>query len=195
MGADNICIKDMANLLLPYDAYNLVKAIKAEVNLPVHLHTHNTTGTGDMTNLKACEAGVDIVDTALSPFGNGTSQPATEPLVATLKGTEYDTGLDLKLLAEIAEYFRTVADKLTKEGFIDSKILRVDTNTLIYQIPGGMLSNLVNQLKEQGAEDKYQEVLNEVPRVRKELDIRRLSRHQPNSRNSGCFECDIWRKV
>lgn len=169
MGADNICIKDMANLLLPYDAYNLVKAIKAEVNLPVHLHTHNTTGTGDMTNLKACEAGVDIVDTALSPFGNGTSQPATEPLVATLKGTEYDTGLDLKLLAEIAEYFRTVADKLTKEGFIDSKILRVDTNTLIYQIPGGMLSNLVNQLKEQGAEDKYQEVLNEVPRVRKEL--------------------------
>ena len=104
-----------------------------------------------------------------SPFGNGTSQPATEPLVATLKGTEYDTGLDLKLLAEIAEYFRTVADKLTKEGFIDSKILRVDTNTLIYQIPGGMLSNLVNQLKEQGAEDKYQEVLNEVPRVRKEL--------------------------
>ncbi|MFW5780359.1 MAG: oxaloacetate decarboxylase subunit alpha [Bacillota bacterium] len=169
MGADNICIKDMANLLLPYDAYDLVKAIKAEVNIPVHLHTHNTTGTGDMTYLKACEAGVDIVDTALSPFANGTSQPATEPLVATLEGTQYDTGLDRILLAEIAEHFKKVSDRLTTEGFINPKILRVDPKALIYQVPGGMLSNLVNQLKEQGAEDKYQDVLNEVPKVRKEL--------------------------
>ena len=169
MGADIICIKDMANLLLPYKAFELVQAIKAETNLPIHLHTHNTTGTGDMTYLKACEAGVDIVDTALSPFGNGTSQPATEPLVAALQGTEYDTGLDLILLTEIAEHFKAVADRLTKEGFINPRILRADVNALIYQIPGGMLSNLVNQLKEQGASDKYHLVLEEVPRVRKEL--------------------------
>lgn len=169
MGADIICIKDMANLLLPYKAFELVQAIKAETNLPIHLHTHNTTGTGDMTYLKACEAGVDIVDTALSPFGNGTSPPATEPLVAALQGTEYDTGLDLILLTEIAEHFKAVADRLTKEGFINPRILRADVNALIYQIPGGMLSNLVNQLKEQGASDKYHLVLEEVPRVRKEL--------------------------
>lgn len=169
MGADILCIKDMANLLLPYTAYDLVKAIKAEVDIPIHLHTHNTSGTGDMTYLKACEAGVDIVDTALSPFGNGTSQPATEPLVATLAGTKYDTGLDLNKLTDIADYFKTVSDRLTKEGFINPKILRVDVKALIYQVPGGMLSNLVNQLKEQGSEDKYQQVLEEVPRVRKEL--------------------------
>jgi oxaloacetate decarboxylase alpha subunit len=169
MGADILCIKDMANLLLPYAAYDLIKAIKSEVDIPIHLHTHNTTGTGDMTYLKACEAGVDIVDTALSPFGNGTSQPATEPLVAALQGTPYDTGIDLTLLTDIAEHFKTVADRLTKDGFINSKILRVDVNALIYQVPGGMLSNLVNQLKEQGASDKYQQVLDEIPKVRKEL--------------------------
>lgn len=169
MGADIICIKDMANLLLPYDAYELVKAIKAETNVMVHLHTHNTTGTGDMTYLKAAEAGVDIIDTALSPFGNGTSQPATEPIVAALKGTERDTGLDLTLLTELAAHFSKVADRLTKEGFLSSKILRVDVNALIYQVPGGMLSNLVNQLKEQGASEKYQDVLEEIPRVRKDL--------------------------
>ena len=137
MGADTICIKDMANLLLPYEAYELVKRIKQKVSVPIHLHTHNTTGTGDMTLLKAIEAGVDIVDTALSPLGNGTSQPATEPLVATLKGTEYDTGLDLNLLSEISKHFRKVAERLEKDGWLDKKVLRVDTNTLLYQVPGG----------------------------------------------------------
>ncbi len=169
MGADIICIKDMANLLLPYDAYSLVKAIKQSVDIPVHLHTHNTSGTGDMTNMKAIEAGVDIVDTALSPLANGTSQPATESLVATLKGTERDTGLDLELLNEISAHFKKVAERLTKDGYLNPKVLRVDVNALIYQVPGGMLSNLINQLKEQGASDKYQEVLAEVPRVRKDL--------------------------
>ncbi len=169
MGADILCIKDMANLLLPYDAFNLVKAIKSSVKIPVHLHTHNTSGTGDMTYMKAIEAGVDIIDTALSPLANGTSQPATEPIVATLKGTERDTGLDLELLNEIAKHFKGVAERLTKDGFLNPKVLKVDVNALIYQVPGGMLSNLINQLKEQGASDKYLEVLEEVPRVRKDL--------------------------
>ena len=169
MGADIICIKDMANLLLPYDAYTLVKAIKSEVNVPVHLHTHNTTGTGSMTYLKAAEAGVDIVDTALSPMANGTSQPGTESLVATLQGTERDTCLDLTLINEISNHFRGVAERLQKDGFLNPKVLNVDVNTLLYQVPGGMLSNLINQLKEQGASDKYQEVLAEVPRVRKDM--------------------------
>lgn len=169
MGADIICIKDMANLLLPYETYELVKSIKERVNLPVHLHTHNTCGTGEMILLKAIEAGVDIVDTALSPLGNGTSQPATEPLVATLAGTEYDTGLDLTKLTELAAYFRKVAARLKTDGFLSEKVLQVDVNALIYQVPGGMLSNLINQLKQQGAEDKYEQVLEEVPRVRKDL--------------------------
>ncbi|MBQ2119157.1 MAG: oxaloacetate decarboxylase subunit alpha, partial [Clostridia bacterium] len=129
-------------------------------------HTHNTTGTGDMTNLKACEAGVDIVDTALSPLANGTSQPSTEALVATLKGTERDTGLDLVALNKAAAYFRTVADKLKKEGILDPKVLNVDSKTLLYQVPGGMLSNLLSQLKQAKAEDRYYDVLAEVPRVR-----------------------------
>jgi oxaloacetate decarboxylase alpha subunit len=169
MGADTICIKDMANLLLPYDAYSLIKRLKSEVDVPIHLHTHNTTGTGDMTYLMAMQAGVDIVDTALSPFGNGTSQPATEPLVATLKGHERDTGLDLNALSEAAKHFRTVFDRMKKEGLISDKSLRVDTNTLLYQVPGGMLSNLISQLKQAKAEDKYYEVLAEVPRVRKDF--------------------------
>ena len=169
MGADIICIKDMAALLLPYQAYDLIKAIKAAVKIPVHLHTHNTAGCGDMTLLKAAEAGVDIVDTALSPFGNGTSQPATESLVATLQGTDRDTGLDLKLLTDIASHFKGVAKELEDEGFINEKVLRVDINALIYQVPGGMLSNLINQLKQQNASDRYTEVLEEVPRVRKDM--------------------------
>lgn len=169
MGADSICIKDMANLLLPYDAYSLVKKLKAEVDIPIHLHTHNTTGTGDMVLLKAAEADVDIVDTALSPLGNGTSQPATESLVATLKGQPRDTGLDLNALSECAKYFRTVYDRLKKDGLISDKSLRVDTNTLLYQVPGGMLSNLIKQLKDAGAEDKYYDVLAEIPRVRKDF--------------------------
>ena len=169
MGADTICIKDMANLLLPYDAYKLVSELNRSVSVPIHLHTHNTAGTGDMTNLMAAQAGVDIVDTALSPLANGTSQPATESLVATLQGTDRDTGLDLVKLNEAAAYFRTVADKLKKEGILDPKVLSVDTKALIYQVPGGMLSNLLNQLKQAKKEDKYYEVLAEVPRVRKDF--------------------------
>ena len=169
MGADILCIKDMANLLLPYEAFELVKAIKAKTTLPLHLHTHNTSGTGDMTYLKASEAGVDIVDTALSPLGNGTAQPATEPLVASLAGTDRDTGLNLKKLNDIAVHFKGVAERLKKEGFLDPKVLSVDVNALIYQVPGGMLSNLISQLKEQNASDKYLEVLEEVPRVRKDM--------------------------
>ena len=169
MGADVICIKDMANLLLPYDAYSLVKKLKESVNVPIHLHTHNTTGTGDMTYLMACQAGVDIVDCALSPFANGTSNPSTEALVATLKGTERDTGLDLTALSEIAAHFRGVADRMKAEGTLDPKVLNVDTKTLIYQVPGGMLSNLISQLKQASASDKYYEVLAEVPNVRKDF--------------------------
>ncbi|HEY8444445.1 MAG TPA: oxaloacetate decarboxylase subunit alpha [Clostridia bacterium] len=166
MGADIICIKDMANLLLPFEAYELVKALKDAVKVPIHVHTHNTAGTGDMVYLKAIEAGCDIVDTALSPFGNGTSQPATEPLVATLKGTQYDTGLDLELLDKAAEYFRGVAEKYKKQGIISPNVLSVDIKALIYQVPGGMLSNLISQLKQQGALDKLDAVLAEVPKVR-----------------------------
>jgi len=169
MGADNICIKDMANLLLPYDAYSLVKRLKSEVDVPIHLHTHNTTGTGDMTYLMAVQAGVDIVDCALSPMANGTAQPATESLVATLRGTEYDTGLDLTKMAEAAKHFRKIAQKLQEQGNLNPKVLSVDTNTLIYQVPGGMLSNLISQLKEAKQEDKYYDVLAEIPVVRKDF--------------------------
>ena len=168
-GADTICIKDMANLLLPYDAYSLVKALKKEISVPIHLHTHNTTGTGDMTYLMAIQAGVDIVDTALSPMANGTAQPATEALVATLQGTEYDTGIDLNHLSSIAAHFRKIADKMKAEGTLDPKVLNVDPNTLLYQVPGGMLSNLISQLKQAKAEDKYYDVLAEVPRVREDF--------------------------
>ncbi len=169
MGADVICIKDMANLLLPYDAYSLVKKLKERIGVPIHLHTHNTTGTGDMTYLMASQAGVDIVDTALSPLANGTSQPSTEALVATLQGTGRDTGLDLAKLSEAAAHFRTVANKLKEEGFLDPKVLNVDTKTLLYQVPGGMLSNLLSQLKQANAEDRYYEVLAEVPNVRRDF--------------------------
>lgn len=169
MGADTICIKDMANLLLPYTAYELVSRLKKELSIPIHLHTHNTSGTGDMVYLKAAEAGVDIVDTALSPMANGTSQPTTESLVATLQGTDRDTGLDLNKLSEAAAHFRKVAQRLQDEGSLNTKVLHVDTNTLLYQVPGGMLSNLVSQLKQAHAEDKYYDVLAEVPRVRKDF--------------------------
>lgn len=169
MGASAICVKDMANLLLPMDAYSLIKRLKETVSIPIHLHTHNTTGTGDMVNLMAAMAGVDIVDTALSPLANGTSQPATESLVATLKGTVRDTGLDQSKLSEAAAHFRKVAARLQNEGILDPKVLRVDTNTLLYQVPGGMLSNLISQLKQAGKEDKYYDVLAEIPRVRKDF--------------------------
>ena len=171
MGADIICIKDMANLLLPYTAYELVSRLKQKLKPEtlVHLHTHNTAGTGDMVNLKAIEAGCDIVDTALSPLGNGTSQPATEPLVATLKGTKYDTGIELSDLNELTKHFNKVAARLTEDGFLSPKVLKVDVNALIYQVPGGMLSNLISQLKQAGASDKLIDVLEEVPRVRADL--------------------------
>ena len=169
MGADAICIKDMANLLLPMDAYSLVKALKETVSVPIHLHTHNTSGTGDMTLLMAAYAGVDIVDTALSPLANGTAQPATESLVATLQGTVRDTGLDLGKMSDAAVHFRKIAQRLTEVGNLNPKVLNVDTNTLLYQVPGGMLSNLISQLKEAGKEDKYYDVLAEIPRVRKDF--------------------------
>ncbi len=169
MGADTICIKDMANLLLPYEAESLVKKLKKNVKVPIHLHTHNTTGTGDMVYLKAAEAGVDIVDTALSPLANGTSQPATEALVATLKGTDRDTGMNISDFTDAAAYFRNVAAKLKAEGYLDPKVLNVDVKTLIYQVPGGMLSNLISQLKQAGAENRLYEVLAEVPNVRKDF--------------------------
>ena len=158
----------MANLLLPMDAYSLVKRLKETVSIPIHLHTHNTTGTGDMVYLMAAMAGVDIVDTALSPLGNGTSQPATEALVATLQGSTRDTGLDLGKMSEAAVHFRKIAAKLKEQGSLDPKVLNVDTNTLLYQVPGGMLSNLISQLKQAGKEDKYYDVLAEIPRVRKD---------------------------
>ena len=169
MGADIIYIKDMAGILLPYTAYELVKGIKKVVKVPVHLHTHQTSGTGNLTYLKAIEAGVDIIDCALSALGNGTSQPATEPMVAVLQGTEYDTGLDLKTLNELSSYFDKVADRLKKDGWLTEKSLKTDVRALIYQVPGGMLSNLVGQLKKLGAMDRYDEVLAEVPNVRKDL--------------------------
>ena len=169
MGADTICVKDMANLLLPMDAYSLIKALKESVSVPIHLHTHNTSGTGDMTYLMAAFAGVDIVDTALSPLANGTAQPATESLVATLAGTVRDTGLDLTKMSEAAVHFRKIAQRLKEAGSLDPKVLNVDTNTLLYQVPGGMLSNLISQLKQAGKEDKYYDVLAEIPRVRQDF--------------------------
>ena len=168
MGADSICIKDMAGLLTPYVAYDLVKGIKKAVKLPLELHTHYTSGVASMTYLKAIEAGVDIVDCALSPMAMGTSQPPTEPLVATLAGTEYDTGLSLDKLSEISAYVKTLREKYLESGLMNTKVLGVDINTLKYQVPGGMLSNLVSQLKQQGKEDQFDEVLKEIPEVRKD---------------------------
>ena len=169
MGADSICIKDMAGLLLPYKATELVTALKEATSLPIELHTHYTSGVASMTYLKAVEAGVDVIDCAISPFAMGTSQPATEVMVETFRGTPYDTGYDQNLLAEIADYFRPYRDKCLEEGLLNPKNLGVNIKTLLYQVPGGMLSNLTSQLKEQHAEDKYYEVLEEVPRVRKDL--------------------------
>jgi len=169
MGADSICIKDMAGLLLPYTAYELVSKIKQNVNIPISLHTHYTSGVGDMTYLKAIEAGVDIVDTALSPLALGTSQPATESIVATINGSEYETGIDLEKLNTITKYFNEVKEKYIDNKTLDTKVLGINPNILTYQVPGGMLSNLVSQLKEQNAIEKYEEVLQEIPRVREEM--------------------------
>lgn len=166
MGASSICIKDMAGLLTPFAAYDLVSGMKKAVKIPIQLHTHYTSGLASMTYLKAIEAGVDVIDCAMSPLALGTSQPPTESMVAALKGTPYDTGYDLNLLSEIADYFRPLREEYIKSGLLNPKALSVDANTLKYQVPGGMLSNLISQLKQQGKEDKYEEVLNEVPRVR-----------------------------
>lgn len=167
-GADSICIKDMAALLTPYDTQNLVSAIKKAVDLPVQVHTHYTSGLASMCLLKGIEAGADMIDTAMSPLALGTSHAPTESMVAALKGTEYDTGLDLVLLTEIRDYFMQLRNRYIKEGLLDPKMLAVDANALIYQVPGGMLSNLLSQLKQAGKEDKLDEVLREVPAVRKD---------------------------
>ncbi len=169
MGANSICIKDMAGLLVPYEAERLVKALKEGTSLPIQLHTHYTSGVAAMTYLKAVEAGCDVIDTAISPMAMGTSQPATEVLVETFKGTPYDTGLDQTLLAEIADYFAPLREKYIESGLMSTKVMGVNIKTLLYQVPGGMLSNLVSQLKEAGQDDKLRDVLEEVPRVRKDF--------------------------
>ena len=168
-GADSICIKDMAGLLIPYEAEKLVTELKKAVKVPIQLHTHYTSGVASMTYLKAIEAGVDVVDCALSPLAMGTSQPATEPLVKSLEGTPYDTGINLDALTEVADYFKPLREKYLASGLMNTKVMGVDINTLKYQVPGGMLSNLVSQLKQQNAEDKFEEVLKEIPRVREDL--------------------------
>jgi oxaloacetate decarboxylase alpha subunit len=169
MGADSICIKDMSGLLTPYYGYELISAIKKAVNVPIQLHSHATSGLASMTYLKAIEAGVDIVDTAISPFALGTSQPPTESIVETLRGSEFDTGLDLDKLNKIADHFKPLREESLKSGLLNPKVLGVNINTLRYQVPGGMLSNLVSQLTMQNALDKFDEVLKEVPRVREDL--------------------------
>lgn len=169
MGAKSLCIKDMAGLLVPVKATELVTVLKEAVDIPIDLHTHYTSGVAAMTYMKAVEAGCDIIDTAMSPFSMGTSQPATEVMVEAFKGTPYDTGLDQNKLAEIADYFRPLREEALKSGLMNTKVLGVNIQTLRYQVPGGMLSNLVSQLKEMGQEDKYEKVLEEVPKVRKDF--------------------------
>ncbi len=168
MGANSICIKDMSGLLKPFDAFQLVKSLKKTVKIPIHLHTHYTAGLGSMTLLKAIEANVDGVDTAISPLAMGTSHTPTESLVATLSNTPYDTGLELEKLDVVAKHFNKIREKYLADGLIDPKVLKVDVNTLRYQVPGGMLSNLISQLKMAGKSDKLDEVLEEVARVRED---------------------------
>lgn len=167
-GAASICLKDMSGLLTPYRTYSLIKSLKESVSIPVQLHSHYTSGLASMVHLKGIEAGADIIDTAMSPLALGTSHPATESMVAALQGTEYDTGLDLKKLSEIRDFFEKLREKYIESGLLDPKMLGVNANTLLYQVPGGMLSNLNNQLKQAGKEDKLEEVLEEVPRVRED---------------------------
>ena len=169
MGADSICIKDMAGLLKPYDAYELVKTIKESVKVPVQLHTHYTAGLASMTLMKAVEAGVDVIDTAISPMALGTSQPPTEALVAALEGTPYDTGIKLTELDKITKHFTPLREKYLANGLLNPKALKVDVNALVYQVPGGMLSNLMSQLAQAGKSDQLIEVLEEVPRVRADV--------------------------
>ena len=169
MGADSICIKDMAGLLKPYDAYDLVKAIKESVKVPIQLHTHYTAGLASMTLMKAVEAGVDVIDTAISPMAMGTSQPPTEALVAALQGTEYDTGISLTDLDKVTKHFAPLREKYLANGLLNPKALKVDVNALVYQVPGGMLSNLMSQLAQAGKSDQLTAVLEEVPRVRADV--------------------------
>jgi oxaloacetate decarboxylase alpha subunit len=169
MGAHSLCIKDMAGLLVPYQAEILIKALKSATKIPIQLHTHYTSGVASMTYLKAVENGCDVIDTAMSPFALGTSQPATEVMVEVFKGTPFETGFDQQLLAEIADYFRPLRDESLANGLLNPKVMGVDIKTLLYQVPGGMLSNMVSQLKEQNAEDKYYDVLREIPRVRQDM--------------------------
>lgn len=169
MGADSLCIKDMAGLLLPYKAYELVSTLKKSTKLPIELHTHYTSGMASMAAMKSVEAGCDIIDTALSPFALGTSQPATDVMVKAFEGTEYDTGLDINKLIELAKYFNKYREECLKTGLLSPKVLGVNVNTLKYQVPGGMLSNLISQLTEAGKLDKLDEVLEEIPRVREDF--------------------------
>ena len=176
MGVDSICIKDMSGILLPYPAEELIKELKKAVKVPIEVHSHFTSGIANQTYMKAIEAGADIIDTAISPLGNGTSQPATEPMIASLKGSKYyPNEINMDLLLEVSEYFKGLRDKYIEEGLLNIKLLNVDVNTLIYQVPGGMLSNLVSQLKSQGREDKFEEVLKEVPKVREDRKSTRLN--------------------
>ena len=167
-GADSICIKDMAGLINPTVATELVTALKSQLKIPVNLHTHYTSGLDSMSCLKAIEAGVDIIDTAMSPLALGTSHPATESMVAALQGTPYDTGLDLKKLDVVRAHFAKLRQKYLDNGLLSPKVMGVDANTLLYQVPGGMLSNLVSQLKQAGKEDQFEDVLKEIPNVRKD---------------------------
>ena len=186
MGANSICIKDMAGLLKPYDAYELVSLIKQNVKIPVQLHTHYTSGLASMTVLKAIEAGVDIVDTAISPLAMGTSQPPTESLVAALSGTEYDTGLDLAQLDKICKYFTPIREQFMENGLLNPNVLKVDVNALLYQVPGGMLSNLVSQLKQAGKLDKLQDGLQGIQGYRSRRirqDSRRYRSRLPQEDN------------
>ena len=169
LGADSLCIKDMAGVLTPDAAYALVAEIKRAVDLPLEIHTHCTAGIAEMTYLKAVEAGADVIDTCISPFAGGTSQPATESMAIALADMRFDTGLNMEALEKIAEHFAPVRDRFLAEGVLKPKVLSVDPKALIYQVPGGMLSNLLSQLAEQGLEDRFDEVLAEVPRVRADL--------------------------
>lgn len=169
MGADSICIKDMSGILLPYTAEKLIKQIKENVNIPLQVHSHFTSGIANQTYMKSIESGANIIDTAISPFGMGTSQPATESMITSLKNSPYDPKLDMDLLLQISEYFKVVREKYVEEGLLNPRLLEVNTKALKYQVPGGMLSNLVSQLKAQGSLNKFEEVLEEVPKVRKDL--------------------------
>lgn len=169
MGADSICIKDMAGILTPEDAFQLVSAIKQSIDLPLEVHTHATSGIAEMTYLKAVEAGADIIDTAISSFSGGTSQPATESMALALETLGYDTQLSLKKLETIADYFNPIRDKFRDQALLNPKVKDTEPKTLLYQVPGGMLSNLLSQLSEQGLADNYEQVLREVPRVRADL--------------------------